>query len=270
MVQIDLFGEAPEVYIDIHEVTNRRGETSITKFIKLLEVKKIRYQIKKLSVADIVFPNGYAIERKTVKDFCKSLFGTREGRPRLFEQIDALVKTYENPILLIEGGLSIRMDLDAKSIFIPIDMKMVQPRIWSVLEEQIKINPKQYMGAKRYVVESGVRLVETFGVDDGAKILFQLFKESKGEEMEESKTRRYAVVRQKPKLKTLKDMQLFFLSGLPRINIINSKKILEKFGSPYNALLKLDRWSVEIDGIGEKTVQEIKKVLMTPWKDDED
>ncbi len=271
MVQIDLFGNPPEVFIDIHEVTNKRKETSVTLFIKELERKKIPYQVKKLEVADIVLPNDYAVERKTVKDFCHSLFGSADGRPRLFEQVTNLVEAYEHPILLIEGGLSVRLDPTTKSIFVPINRKLLRPRIWSVIEEQIRINPNQYLGAIRSIEERGVRVIQSFGPEDGAKLLFDLYLESKGLMSEgEKKKRSYAIVRQKPRLKSIRDKQLFFMAGLPKISTINAVKILKKYGTPYNAIMKFQRWSVDIDGIGEKIVEEIKKVLLSEWKEEEE
>ena len=271
LVQADLFGEIPEVYVDIHEIVNKRKPTSITLFIEKLEKAKIRYQVKKLEVADLLLPNDYAVERKTVKDFCHSLFGGKDGRPRLFEQIKALKEAYSNPYLLLEGGLSVRLDPELKSIFIPMSRRLIRPRVWSVIEEQIKINPKQYLGAVRYIEEQGIKVIQSFSEVDGASLLMDLYREAKGLiSEEERRTRRYPVVRQKPKLKTLSDKQLFFLSGLPRISVMNARKILERFGSPYNAILKYERWSEEVEGIGRKAVEEVKKVLTSMFKEEGD
>ena len=269
MVQVDLFGNPPEVYIDIHEVSNRKKETSITLFIKELDKKKIPYQVKKLEIGDVILPNDYAVERKTVKDFCHSLFGSQDGRPRLFEQVANLVEAYDNPILLLEGGLSVRLDPTTKSIFVPINRRLLRPRIWSVIEEQIRINPNQYLGAIRSIEERGVRVIQSFGVEDGAKLLFDLYLEAKGVQVKESKKKAYAVIRQKPRLKTIKDKQLFFMSGLPKISFMNAKKILKKYGTPLDAITKYYRWSEDIDGIGERIVEEVKKVLTTKWEDEE-
>ncbi len=271
LAQMDLFGRVPEVYIDIHEVTNKKKETSITLFMKELQKRNIPYQVKKLEIADLVLPNGYAVERKTVKDFCHSLFGSSDGRPRLFEQVEALREAYDYPFLLLEGGLAVRLDPTTKSIFVPVTRRLLRPRIWSVVEEQIKIMPQQYLGAVRSIEERGVKVLQSFNEKDGSLILLNLFLESKGLSVQEKERSRkkYPVLRQKPALKTIYDKQIFFLAGLPRISTVNAVKILKRYKTPLEALKKINQWSLEVDGIGEKTVEEVKKILTTEWKEEE-
>jgi len=265
VVQVDLFGRVPEVFVDIHEVTNRRKETSITLFLKMLEKEGVYYQVRKLPVADIIFPQGIGIERKTVKDFCQSLFGDKSGRLRLKKQIEALVENFKKPILLLEGGLSVRLDPVNKSIFVPIERRRISDRLWNVIEEQIRIHPNQYEGALKYVESLGVRVIKTYNEYHGALILLSLYREIKGR----SKEREYVskgAIRAKPKFNTIYEQQLFFLSGLPGINIIRAQKLLEVYDTPFNAIMKVTRWDIDVEGIGEKTIDRVKKVLLTPWK----
>ncbi|MEM2972219.1 MAG: ERCC4 domain-containing protein [Candidatus Bathyarchaeia archaeon] len=53
-----------------------------------------------LAPADYVVSEGYAIERKELHDFFRSIF---DGR--LFEQIERLTEAYENPLLVVEGDV---------------------------------------------------------------------------------------------------------------------------------------------------------------------
>jgi len=268
VVQVDLFGRVPEVLVDVHEVSNRKKETSITIFLKMLDKRGIYYQINKLPVADIILPGGIGVERKTVRDFCHSLFGDRSGRLRLKEQIEALVENFEKPILLLEGGLAVRLDPTTKSIFIPINRRQISERLWNVVEEQIRIHPNQYEGALRYIESLGVQVIKSYDAYHGASILMALYLEAKG--LSKSKKRETkSIVRAKPKLKTIRDKQLFFLAGLPGINISRAQKLLEFYGTPYNAILKINRWDIDVEGIGEKTVEEVKKVLFTQWEKSE-
>jgi len=267
LVQIDLFGEAPEVFVDVHEIKDRIRETSITLFIKKLKRQNIKFIVKKLDIGDLILPMGYAIERKTVHDFCQSLFGTKSGRLRLVEQIKALVNAYENPILLLEGGLNVRLDPTLKSIFLLKHRKKIGNRIWHVVEEQIHIHPNQYTGALNWVERMGVRIVKSFDAYHGADILQALYYEAKGI-AKEKRTKAYAVVRSKPKFKSIKEKQLFFLTGLPLISTARAQKILEKYGTPYDALTKIKLWTKDIEGIGEKIVREIERVLFTPWQEE--
>jgi len=264
LVQADLFGRAPEVIIDVHEVKNTHRNTSITIFMNFLKERDIPFRIEKLEVGDILLPSGYAIERKTVKDFCQSLFGTREGRLRLLEQVRSLVETYENPILLLEGGLAIRPDPIHKVIYVPVRRTKIRERIWSVIEEEIRIHPNQLEGALNDIQQRGIRIIKTIDAYHGAIILLNLLKEAK-KEAQIKRKQRYPIVRSKPKLKTLIDQQLFFLSGLPGISVMRAKKILKMYKTPYNAILKVKRWDVDVEGIGTKTLDQVLKVLFTEY-----
>ncbi len=264
MVQADLFGRVPEVIIDSHEITIRKKDTSVTIFIDMLRRENIYYRIEKLDIGDILLPSSIVIERKTVKDFCQSLFGTREGRLRLLEQIKKMIKTYETPILLLEGGLSVRPDPINKAIYVPITRKKIGKRLWSVVEEEIRIHPNQFEGAIKEIESMGVRVIKSFDELHGAILLMRLLKEAK-EKARLEKRNKYPVVRSKPKLRTLEEQQLFFLSGLPGISIARAKKILEMYKTPYNAILKVKRWDVDIEGIGPSTLDRVMKVLFTEF-----
>lgn len=71
-----------------------------------LDVKKSLVELgcevveKTLSPADFVVSQDYAVERKELRDFFRSIF---DGR--LFEQVERLVEAYENPFLFVEGDL---------------------------------------------------------------------------------------------------------------------------------------------------------------------
>jgi ERCC4-type nuclease len=53
-----------------------------------------------LAPADYVLSEDYAVERKELHDFFRSIF---DGR--LFEQVERLSEAYENPFLLVEGDV---------------------------------------------------------------------------------------------------------------------------------------------------------------------
>ena len=266
LVQTDLFGRIPEVIVDIHEMRHRDKDTSITLFVNTLEQQGVMYRVEKLEVADLIMPSGYAVERKTVKDFCQSLFGTREGRLRLMEQIEALIRTYEHPVLLIEGGLAVRPDPIRKAIYVQIRRNRVGKRLWNVLEEEIKIHPNQYEGAINEIQNRGIEVIKSYDAYHGSLILLGMFNKAK-EIAKKRKSTRYPIVRSKPKLKTIRDRQLFFLSGLPGISISRAQKILKTYKTPYNAVLKVRRWDIDVEGIGTKTLDQVLKVLFAEYNE---
>ncbi len=267
MTQVDLLGRYPEVIIDIHEVRNIHRENSVTLFIDKLKQKNIPFRVEKLEIGDILLPSGYAIERKTVQDFCRSLFGTSEGRLRLKDQIEALIATYEKPILLLEGGLAVRMDPIHNVLLVPVRRYKISRRLWHVTEEEIRIHPNQYEGALREIEAKGVRIIKTFDENHGANILMGLLINAR-KEAREKKKRIYPVVRSKPKLKNIQTKQLFFLSGLPGISVMRARKILKIYKTPYNAILKVKRWDVDVEGIGQKTLDQVIKVLFSEYQED--
>jgi len=269
LTQTDLLGRFPQVIIDIHEVRNTRRDTSVTLFIEELRRNNIPYRVEKLEIGDILLPSGYAIERKTVQDFCRSLFGTSEGRLRLKEQIEILATTYERPILLLEGGLSLRMDPINKAIYIPVRRYKISRRLWHVTEEEIRIHPNQFEGALREIEAKGIQVIKSFDEFHGAKILMGLLMNAK-REAREKKRKIYPIVRSKPKLKSLQTQQLFFLSGLPGISVMRARKILRIYKTPYNAITKVKRWDVDVEGIGQKTLDQVIKVLFSEYKENQE
>lgn len=266
MTQIDLFGKKPEVIIDVHEIKGKRNsKNSIIRFRNWLKQNNTLFQVKKLEVGDLILSKGYAIERKTVADFCHSLFGSKAGKPRLMNQVKALKEAYEHPILFLEGGLTIRKDPNTNSIFYLKHRKKHQHKdylYWS-LERKINMHPNQLEGAIQKIREMGLKVMKTFNDNDGVEKLKELFlniQEGKDGENTANEEKRPPKIRQKPKLQTLLDKQIFLLSGLPQISTVRAKKLLREFSNPLKAIRNIDEWK-KIKGIGEKTVEKNKKVL---------
>ncbi len=67
--------------------------------VKALENQGVEIEITKLEAGDYVTNHKIAFERMTIDDFFKSIFEDM----RLFEKIKDLAKSYERPVLIIEG-----------------------------------------------------------------------------------------------------------------------------------------------------------------------
>lgn len=267
-IQADLFGNIPDVIIDVHEVSKNKV-SSVTLFMDLLKRNKVNYKIQKLEIADVILPNEYAVERKSIRDFLSSLMGSKTGRARLFEQMRNMAEAYENPILLIEGGLSIRLDVNDKAIFIPIRKKKIRRRIYAVIEERIGVHPNAFLATIRKIESMGIRVIQTYNSLHGSQKLWALYKESKEIEsgIDENIRKKYPIVRVKPRFRNMIEQQIFFLCGLPGISYARAEKILRTYKTPYNAILRVNRWNVDIEGIGEKILEKAQKILFTEFRD---
>jgi ERCC4-type nuclease len=116
-MQSDLFGNVPEIVIDIHETGGKRMN-AVKHLMSMLDKEQITYTVEKIPIGDILGTDGIAIERKTVSDLVNTLKGSSSGVPRLTKQMDALLQ-YEKPYLLIENILSIRRDPMKRCVYIP-------------------------------------------------------------------------------------------------------------------------------------------------------
>ena len=87
-----------------------------------------------------------------------------------------------------------------------------------------------------------------------------------GEEAKrEQKGQRLPVIRTRKGLDSMNDEQEFFIAGFPGINVVRAKSILERFGSPQEAILQIDDWG-KIPGIGPKTIASAKKLLYSNYE----
>ena len=70
-----------------------------SKVPELLRELGVIVDFRMLEIGDYILP-GYAIERKEIRDFLRSIFSRR-----IFDQAMRLREVYENPILIVEGDV---------------------------------------------------------------------------------------------------------------------------------------------------------------------
>ena len=80
---------------------------------KLLESLGLEVTVKNLEVGDYVVSDRVAIERKTAHDFVSSIIDPKRN---LFRQIADLARTYERPVLILEGRDLYTTQMNAGSI----------------------------------------------------------------------------------------------------------------------------------------------------------
>ncbi len=188
---------------------------------------------KKLEAGDYAVSEDVGIERKSASDFVKSII---DGR--LFDQSSRLIEAFSRPVIIIEGDLSL------------------------VLQYR-KIHPNSVYGALLSLVRRGISVVQVPSRTDVARVIYLLARQ---EQVDEGK-RPYVKMRKKEV--PLHEQQITFLASLPGIGPTRAVEILKKFKTPMNALLNVSKWPKFVHSIGEKTVEKVKKVLYSEFKEPE-
>ncbi len=182
---------------------------------------------KTIEAGDYVVSDTTVIERKKAMDFINSII---DGR--LFDQARRLVENYQNPIILIEGDP------------------------WRAASKR-KIHAHSVAGAMVALNKMGIRLLYSPNGSLSAYMIFSLAKVDENKPIKTVTTR---------KGETIRELQAQLLGSLPGIGGKRAEKILMEFGSPLYALNNFEAWS-RINGISEKTISSVRKVLTTKYDD---
>ena len=270
-MQSDLFGNVPEIVIDVHETTGKRMN-AVKHLMSMLDKEGIQYTIQKIPIGDILGSEGIAIERKTVSDLVNTLKGSSAGVPRLTKQMDALLQ-YEKPCLLIENILAIRRDPMKGCVYIPFKTKHTKGRPYFITMERASyIHPSSLDRLIESIHEKGIQIIAGFNALHSAGLLFGILTEETQEIS--SKGKRLPLIRTRKGLDSMEDEQEFFIAGFPGVNVVRAKSLLKKFGSPFETITRTDEWT-QVEGIGPKTAATAKHLLFSEYtiseeKEDED
>ena len=135
---------------------------------------------QQLDIADYVLSETVACERKTGTDLISSIMDNR-----LFEQIDRLIETYEQPVLIVE---------DLPSAFERLEWKK---------------RKKHVFGALTYIfLRRQMPIVPTWNKSETAILLNRIASWTQEEKTDP------LIARKSPKRRTLRDDQLYFIQGL--------------------------------------------------------
>ncbi|TFH00065.1 hypothetical protein E4H12_00375 [Candidatus Thorarchaeota archaeon] len=261
-MQTDLFGNVPEIVIDIHE-TGGKSVNSVKHLMSMMDKEGIRYTIEKIPIGDILGSEGIAIERKTVSDLVGTLKGSAAGVPRFTKQMDALLQ-YEKPYVLLENILAIRRDPMKGCVYIPFSTKQTKGKPFLVTMERVSyIHPSSLDALIQSIRDRGIEVLMGFNALHSAGLLYgTLFgEEGKGKKI----GTQLPTIRTRKGLDGVVDEQEFFIAGFPGVNVVRAKSLLEKFGSPFDVITSTDEWG-EIPGIGPKTITTAKKMLHTKYE----
>ncbi len=197
--------------------------------IRELLNRKVILKAKQLPVGDFLVSDRLAVERKEANDFVQSII---DGR--LFSQLRELKSNFEKPLLLIEGEIfGIR-----------------------------NVSDKALRGALAAItVDFGIPVIQTRGVKDSADFIeFLAWREQFGEKRE-------VRLRGEKHAMSLKEQQQFIVESLPGIGPVMAKNLLKHFGSVEKVFNATVEELEEVEGIGEKRAEEIRKVITGKYQE---
>ena len=208
-------------------VDNRERASGIPAILKRLGC---RVWFSQLTVGDYIIAEGIGIERKSIRDFMRSIY---DGR--LFLQASALASEFEIPIIIVEGKLD---DINAD-------------------ERGVNV----YFGAIASLMTNlKVNVVNTLNKQQTALLIYRLWSQ-----ISKPKKRRLVLKERKTRPKTLEEWQLYVVSSLPHVGEKTAQTLLRKYGTVRNVMNLTLQQFANVPGIGFERAVTIHKILNTPF-----
>lgn len=200
-------------------------------FQELLESHGAEVQISHLPVGDFICSDRTVIERKTRSDFESSVI---DGR--LFDQLSRLSSSYSRVILIVEGT-----------------------------ESSGTLQKASLLGAYSSVLtDYGAGIFFTRSAESTAELIYAI---AKHEQLMEKRPLR---ISGKPKGKTLSKNQIAIVEMLPLVGPKMARTLLENFGTIENLFNASEEDLLQIEGLGKKKANVIRKALTTPYEPEEE
>ncbi len=213
---------APRVFIDHREIRSH--------VIQMLEKLGLDVTLKTLEVGDYVVSDRVGIERKTVEDFLSTLM---DGRI-LFGQISDLARTFERPLLIIEGD---------------------------GLYTARQMHPNAIRGVLASIaIDFGVPIIFSKDEEDTAALISIMAKR------EQAGTKKKINLHGKRTALTLKEQQEYVVSSISDIGPVVARNLLRRFGSVENVMAAPREELMEVGLVGPKTADRIKEVVSSEYK----
>ncbi|MCX9009696.1 MAG: DEAD/DEAH box helicase [Candidatus Methanoperedens sp.] len=212
----------PKVYVDQREIRSQVA--------RALEKQGMEVVLRTLEVGDYVVSDRAGIERKTVDDFLGTLMDGRD----LFGQISDLARTFERPLLIIEG---------------------------EGLYTTRQIHPNAIRGVLSSIaIDFGVPIIFSKDEEDTAALISVIAKR----EQIDNKTG--ISLHGKKTAPTLKEQQEYVISSIPEIGPVVAKNLLQHFGSVEKVMLASREELMKVGLVGPKTADRIKEVVSGEYK----
>jgi ERCC4-related helicase len=191
--------------------------------LRALDTINVDIRIKSMIVGDYQVSDEVAIERKTAKDFVDSIIDKR-----LYKQARIMQEEFKKPIMILEGD-------DLYSGF---------------------LSPDAIRGSLASIaIDFGISIIPTRNPEDTAAMIKRIAIR------EQDENNSSIQIRTEKKPTNLWEQQLFIIESLPNIGPVTAKKLLEKFSTVNEIINASINELQEVDGIGKKTAENIRKVL---------
>jgi Fanconi anemia group M protein len=196
---------------------------------KLLESIGLEVTVRNLEVGDYVISERVAVERKSAADFVASIIDPQRN---LFRQMADLARTYDRPVLILEGRDFYSTQMNARSI---------QGAMVSVaLDYGVPIIPTEDQGETARVIALLVRRER---------------KEGREPKMHGHKTAR-----------TLKEQQEYLISAIPSVGPTVARNLLRHFGSIEKVMTASEEELLEVALVGPKIAERIRELVGGEYK----
>ncbi|MDO9537872.1 MAG: DEAD/DEAH box helicase [Thermoplasmata archaeon] len=190
--------------------------------VRHLAVKDVIIESRQLDVGDYLVSERVGVERKEIDDLMSSIM---DGR--LFQQVKALKRAYQVPLIIIEGeGLYTR-----------------------------RLSADAIRGALASItVDFGVPIMFTANDMETAEFLLTLLKR----EVAEGRT---PGIRGEKGTMLIQERQQFILEGLPNISGTMAQRLLSHFGSVKAVLDASEKELIEVNGVGKVIAKGIREAI---------
>ncbi len=235
--QESLVKEFKPKQIQITDVEDKPAETLGKIFVdpreremgKLLEAQGLEVTLKNLEVGDYIVSDRIAIERKTADDFVASIIDPERN---LFRQISDLSRSYEKPVLILEGR-----DLYTR-----------------------QISPNSIRGALAAIaIDYGIPIIPTESREETAAIIAILaareHKEGREPKLHGHKTAR-----------TLSEQQEYLVSAIPSVGPAVARNLLKHFGTIEKIMTASEEELRQVELVGPKIAERIRELIGGEYK----
>ena len=197
---------------------------------RMLESMGVGVTLRVLEVGDYVVSDRVGIERKTADDFVDSLVGAERN---IFAQLKDLARSYERPILILEGR-----DLYAR-----------------------QVHPNAIRGALASIaVDFGVAIIPTADEDETVSVIAAIARR------EQQAGGGAPHAHGKKTHRTLKEQQEYLVSSIPGVGNAVAKNLLRHFGSVERVFAASAEELKEVELVGPKTAERIRELVGGEYK----
>jgi Fanconi anemia group M protein len=215
------FDQNVKLFADYREKT--------TGTVKELVDLGVSVKLDMLQCADYVLSSRVGVELKTSADFVDSLI---DGR--LLEQLKTLKRSYERPLIIIQG----MQDLYSTR----------------------NVHPNAIRGMLGTIAISyGIPILYTKDEKDSAALLLSIAKR----EQQEDKKDFSPHADRKPM--TLKEQQEYLVSCLPSVGPQLARELLKSFGSVAGIFAATEQELKKVEGVGDKIARQIRNLIISPY-----